>query len=52
MHTIFLPKIVLIRFLELGFLFLIVTLGTGFQSVKSTLVCRREKVRVIRVKQQ
>ena len=29
-----------------------VTLGTGFQSVKSTFVFRSEKVRVIRVKQQ
>jgi hypothetical protein len=39
-------------FLRLGLIFLKVTLGTGFQSVKFTLVFRREKVRVIRVKQQ
>jgi hypothetical protein len=42
----------LIWFLRLGFLFLKVTLGTGFQSVKSTFVFRSEKVRIIRVKQQ
>jgi hypothetical protein len=29
-----------------------VTLGTGFQSVKSTFVFRREKVRIIRVKRK
>jgi hypothetical protein len=29
-----------------------VTLDTGFQSVKSTFVFRREKVRIIRVKQK
>jgi hypothetical protein len=34
-------KIVLILFLRLGLLFLKVTLGTGFQSVKSTFVFRR-----------
>jgi hypothetical protein len=36
----------------LGLLFLRVTLGIGFQSVKSIFVFRREKVRVIGVKQQ
>jgi hypothetical protein len=39
-------------FLRLGLLFLKVTLGTGFQSVKSTFVFRNEKVRVNRVNQQ
>jgi hypothetical protein len=46
----YLQKIVLIWFLRLGLLFLKVTLGTRFQSVKSTFVFRSEKVRVIRVK--
>jgi hypothetical protein len=35
-------KIVLFLFLKLGLLFLKVTLGTGFQSVKSTFVFRRK----------
>ena len=42
----YLQKIVLFLFLRLGLLFIRVTLGTGFQSVKSTLVFKREKVRV------
>jgi hypothetical protein len=42
----------LFLFLRFGFLFLKVTLGTGFQSVKSTFVFRRKKVRIIRVKQK
>jgi hypothetical protein len=37
-------------FLRVGILFLKVTLGTGFQSLKSTFVFRSEKVRIIRVK--
>jgi hypothetical protein len=45
-------KIVLFLFLRLGLLFLKVTLGTRFQSVKSILVFKSEKVRIIRVKQQ
>ena len=45
-------KIVLLLFLRLGLLFLKVTLGTGFQSVKSTFVFRRKKVRIIRVKRK
>jgi hypothetical protein len=36
-------KIVLILFLRLGLLFLKVTSGTGFQSVKSTFVFRRKR---------
>jgi hypothetical protein len=44
----YLQKIVFIWFLRLGFLFLKVALGTGFQSVKSTFGFRSEKVRVIR----
>ena len=36
-------KIVLLLFLRLGLLFLKVTLGTGFQSVKSTFVFRRKR---------
>jgi hypothetical protein len=48
----YLQKIVLFLFLRLGLLSLKVTLGTGFQSVKSTFVFRSEKVRVFRVKQQ
>jgi hypothetical protein len=44
-------KIVLFLFLRLGLLFLKVTLGIRFQSVKSTFVFRKEKVRVIRVMQ-
>jgi hypothetical protein len=44
----YLQKLVFIWFLRLGFLFLKVTLGTGFQSVKSTFVFRSEKVRVKR----
>jgi hypothetical protein len=47
----YLQKIVLNWFLGLGFLFLKVTLDTGFQSVKSTFIFRSEKVRIIRVKQ-
>ena len=35
-------KIVLLLFLRLGLLFLKVTLGTGFQSVKSTFVLERK----------
>jgi hypothetical protein len=35
-------KIVLLLFLILGLLFLKVTLGTGFQSVKSTFVLERK----------
>jgi hypothetical protein len=48
----YLQKIVLFLFPRLGLLFLRVTLGTGFQSVKSPFVLRSEKVRVVRVKQQ
>jgi hypothetical protein len=48
----YIQKIVLFLFLRVGLLFLEVTLGTGFQSVKSTFVFRSEKVRIIRVKQQ
>jgi hypothetical protein len=33
----------LILFLRVGLLFLKVTLGTGFQSVKSTFVFRRKR---------
>jgi hypothetical protein len=36
-------KIVLILFLRVGLLVLKVTLGTGFQSVKSTFVFRRKR---------
>jgi hypothetical protein len=36
-------KIVLILFLRVGLLFLKVTLGTRFQSVKSTFVFRRKR---------
>jgi hypothetical protein len=36
-------KIVLILFLRVGLLFLKVTLGTGFQSVKSTFVFRKKR---------
>jgi hypothetical protein len=36
-------KIVLLLFLRLDLLFLKVTLGTGFQSVKSTFVFRRNR---------
>jgi hypothetical protein len=36
-------KIVLILFLRVGLLFLKITLGTGFQSVKSTFVFRRKR---------
>jgi hypothetical protein len=36
-------KIVLFLFLRLGLLFLKVTLGTGFQSVKSTFVFRKKR---------
>jgi hypothetical protein len=43
-------KIVLFLFLRLGLLVLKVTLGTGFQSVKSTFDFRNEEVRIIRVK--
>jgi hypothetical protein len=46
----YLQKIVLFLFLRLGLLFLKVTLGRGFQSVKPTFVFRSEKLRVIRVK--
>jgi hypothetical protein len=35
-------KIVLFLFLRIGLLFLKVTLGTGFQSVKSTFVFRKK----------
>jgi hypothetical protein len=45
-------KIVLFLFLKLGLLVLKVTLGTGFQSVKSKFVFRRKKVRVITVKRK
>jgi hypothetical protein len=45
-------KIVLFLFLRVDLLFLKVTLGTGFQSVKSTFVFRRKKVRIIRVKRK
>jgi hypothetical protein len=44
--------IVLFLFLRVGILFLKVTLGTRFQSVKSTFVFRKEKVRIIRVKRK
>jgi uncharacterized ion transporter superfamily protein YfcC len=36
-------KIVLFLFLRVGLLFLKVTLGTGFQSVKSTFVFRKKR---------
>jgi hypothetical protein len=36
-------KIILFLFLRVGLLFLKVTLGTGFQSVKSTFVSRRKR---------
>jgi hypothetical protein len=42
----------LFLFLRVGLLFLKVTLGTRFQSVKSTFVFRSEKVRIIRVKRK
>jgi hypothetical protein len=42
-------KIVLFLFLRVGLLVLKVTLGTGFQSVKSIFVFRKEQVRMIRV---
>jgi hypothetical protein len=45
-------KIVLLLFLRLGLLFLKVTLGIGFQSVKSTFVFQKEKIRIIRVKRK
>jgi hypothetical protein len=45
-------KIVLILFLRVGLLVLKITLGTGFQSVKSKFVFRSEKVRIIRVKRK
>jgi hypothetical protein len=45
-------KIVLSLFLELGLLFQKVTIGIGFQSVKSTFAFRRENIWIIRVKQQ
>jgi hypothetical protein len=45
-------KIVLILFLRVGLLFLKVTLGIGFQSVKSTFVFRMKKIRIIRVKRK
>jgi hypothetical protein len=45
-------KIVLFLFLRVGLLFLKVTLGTGFQGVKSTFVFRSEKVRIIKVKRK
>jgi hypothetical protein len=45
-------NIVLILFLRVGLLFLKVTLGTGFQSLKSTFVFIRKKVRIIRVKRE
>jgi uncharacterized ion transporter superfamily protein YfcC len=38
-----LTKIVLILFLRVGLLFLKVTIGTGFQSVKSTFVFREKR---------
>jgi hypothetical protein len=41
-HTIFFAKIVFILFLRAGLLFLKVTLGIGFQSVKSTFVLKLE----------
>jgi hypothetical protein len=45
-------KIALFLFLRLGLIFLKVTLGIGFQSVKSIFVFRSEKIKIIRVKQQ
>jgi uncharacterized ion transporter superfamily protein YfcC len=36
-------KIVLFLFIRIGLLFLKVTLGTGFQSVKSTFVFRKKR---------
>jgi hypothetical protein len=45
-------KILLILFLRVGLISLKVTLDTGFQSVKSTFVFRKKKVRIIRVKQK
>jgi hypothetical protein len=39
-------------FLRIDLLLLKVTLGTGFQSVKSTFVFRSEYVRIIRVKRK
>jgi hypothetical protein len=51
--SVYIPtKIVLFLFLRLGLLFLKITLDTRFQSVKSTFFLRREKVSVIRVRQQ
>jgi hypothetical protein len=47
-----LTKIVLILFLSVGLLFLEVTLGIGFQSVKPKFVFRRKRLRIIRVKQK
>ena len=49
---IVLIKIVLFLFLRVGLLFLKVTLGTGFQSVKYPFVFRRKKIRIIRVKRK
>jgi hypothetical protein len=51
-HSSILIKIVLFLFLRLGLLFLKVTLGAGFQSVKPTVAFRSEKVRLIRVKRK
>jgi hypothetical protein len=45
-------KVVLFLSLQVGLLFLKVTLGIGFQSVKFTFVFRSEKVRIIRVKRK
>jgi hypothetical protein len=44
-HTLFL-------FLRLGLLFLHVTLGTEFQSVKSYFAFTKEEIRIVRVKHQ
>ena len=39
----YLKKIVLFLFLRVGLLFLKITLGTGFHSVKSTFVFRKKR---------
>jgi hypothetical protein len=48
-HKYLYKKIDLFLFLRVGLLILKVTLGIGFQSVKSKFVFRRKNVRVIRV---
>jgi hypothetical protein len=51
-HRYLYKQIILFLFLRVGLLFLKVTSGRGFQSVKNTFVFRSEKVRVIRVNKQ